>query len=157
MKYRLRFVLNVIAVASANCFLFTFKKSNKHICIIDTIRSSSTSTTCISASANVGPRPLHTKFTVEKATPEVLAQLDVMRWPTWSTDGSPKYKVGKRSPLKVYDCNELSYVTKGEVDIIDAKTGMTSTVTVGDLVTFPNGYECYWYVRETLSKHWYIY
>jgi hypothetical protein len=104
-----------------------------------------------------GPRPLHTEFTVEKATPELLEELDVMNWPTWSTDGSPKYKVGIKSPLKVYDCNELSYVTDGEVDIIHAPTGKVSTVRKGDFVTFPDGYECYWYVKETITKNWYIY
>ena len=109
------------------------------------------------AAKSKGPRPLHTEFTVQKATPELLEELDVTNWPTWSTDGSPKYKVGIKSPLKVYDCNELSYVTDGEVDIIHAPTGKVSTVSKGDFVTFPDGYECYWYVKETIVKHWYIY
>jgi hypothetical protein len=56
-----------------------------------------------------GPKPIHTKFTVEKATEDQLSELDVKNWPTWSTAGSAKYQVGKKSPLKVYDCNELRF------------------------------------------------
>ncbi|KAJ1470209.1 hypothetical protein T484DRAFT_1754002 [Baffinella frigidus] len=48
-----------------------------------------------------GPRALHTEFTVEKATPEQLEELSVKNWGVWSTAGSPKYKVGIKSPLKV--------------------------------------------------------
>jgi len=57
-----------------------------------------------------GPRPIHSdgftsKFTVEKASEEMMRELSVKSWPTWSTAGSPKYKVGVKSPLKVYDGN----------------------------------------------------
>lgn len=103
------------------------------------------------------PRPLHTKFSVEKATPELLNELGVSNWPTWSTDGSAKYKVGIKSPLKVYDCNELSYIFEGDMDIIPKDTGIPVPVQVGDFVTFPDGFECYWYVKEVINKHWYIY
>ena len=67
----------------------------------------------------MGKRPLHTsgEFTVEKATPELLADLEVKKWPTWSTAGSDKYVKGKKSPLKVYDCNELSYIISGKMEV----------------------------------------
>ena len=48
-----------------------------------------------------GARALHKEFTVEKATPEQLEELSVKSWGVWSTAGSPKYKVGIKSPLKV--------------------------------------------------------
>ena len=106
-----------------------------------------------------GPRPLHTdgKFTVEKATPELLKELDVENWPTWSTKGSPKYVVGKKSPLKVYDCNELSYIIEGKMEIESQKTGEKVLVQAGDFVTFPDEFPCYWHVIEEINKHWFCY
>ncbi len=62
------------------------------------------------------PRAIHTEFTVEKATPEVVESLGVNRWPTWGTEGSDKYKTGIKSPLKYYDVNELSYIIKGKME-----------------------------------------
>ena len=110
-----------------------------------------------------GARALHKTFTVEKATPAILEELDVLNWPTWGTEGSAKYKTGVRSPLKIYDTNELSYVTKGSMEIhpADAKTGEVTGAAVlvspGDFVTFPNGYACYWFVKQAVTKHWYLY
>jgi len=132
-----------------------------------------------------GPRPLHKEFTVEKATPEQLEEMQVKSWGQWSTKGSPKYKVGVKSPLKVYDCNELSYIISGKMEIIPEATGEPVLVQVdkrtlpfwrsnislprqdsehhapsaqaGDFVTFPDGFPCYWYVIEEINKHYYIY
>jgi uncharacterized cupin superfamily protein len=103
------------------------------------------------------PRPLHTEFTVEKATPILLEELNVMQWPTWSTAGSTKYQVGIKSPLKVYEGNELSYILEGEMEIIPQNTGIPVVVQAGDFVTFPDGFACYWYVKKVINKHWYIY
>lgn len=103
------------------------------------------------------PRPLHKTFTVETATPELMNDLGVKSWPTWSTQGSEKYVTGKKSPLKVYDSNELSYIISGSMEIIDAETGTSSLVKAGDFVTFPDGFSCYWFVKETVRKHWYLY
>lgn len=63
------------------------------------------------------PRALHTEFTVEKATPEMMESLGVKKWPTWGTEGSDKYKTGVMSPLKWYDVNELSYIISGKVEM----------------------------------------
>lgn len=108
-----------------------------------------------------GPRPIHKEFTVEKGTPEKKELLDVKSWPTWSTAGSEKYKVGIRSPMKVYDTNELSYIISGKMNItpIDDNNQPKEPVLVqaGDFVTFPDGFACYWDVIETVKKHWYLY
>ena len=104
-----------------------------------------------------GPRPLHQVFTVEKATPEVLKDLGVDSWPGWGTAGSEKYKVGVRSPLKIYDSNELSYITSGKVEIIPRETMTPVLVQQGDFVTFPDGFACYWFVVEEVKKKWYLY
>jgi hypothetical protein len=63
------------------------------------------------------PRAIHTEFTVEKATPEMMESLGVKKWPTWGTEGSDKYKTGVMSPLKWYDVNELSYIVSGKVEM----------------------------------------
>ena len=53
-----------------------------------------------------GGRPLHKVFTVEKATPELKAELGVSSWGVWQTEGTARYKTGVKSPLKVYDVRE---------------------------------------------------
>ena len=65
-----------------------------------------------------GPRELYTDFTVEPCPKELYNELGVERWGVWSTRDSVKYKVGIKSPLKVYDSNELSYIISGKMNII---------------------------------------
>ena len=96
-------------------------------------------------------------FTVAKATDEQLDALGVKQWPTWSTAGSAKYKEGVRSPLKVYDTNELSYIISGKMEIIPEETGEPVLVQAGDFVTFPDEFPCYWHVIEEIDKHWFCY
>ena len=103
-----------------------------------------------------GPRPLHTKFTVEKATQELKDELGVDRWGVWSTAGSAKYKTGVLSPLKVYDGNELSYIISGSMEITP-EGGSPIPVSAGDFVTFPQGFRCFWFVKEVVTKHYYLY
>ena len=103
------------------------------------------------------PRPIHKEFTVEKATPELIEELGIKNWPTWSTAGSPKYKVGIKSPLKVYDGNELSFIISGDMEITPKETGVPVPVKAGDVVTFPDGFECYWFVKQEIRKHYYLY
>ena len=64
-----------------------------------------------------GPRDLFKEFSVEPCSPELKDELGIDRWGVWSTRDSPKYKVGVKSPLKVYDCNELSYIISGKMTI----------------------------------------
>ena len=129
---------------------------------------------------------LRTEFTVEKGTEEAYKSMEVAKWPTWKTEDSPKYKVGIKSPLKVYDVNELSYIISGmctlrlrphlqfshfvvlfiyrqqrmscagKMTLEDAKTGKITEVNAGDFVTFPNRYEVYWNVIEPINKHYYL-
>lgn len=104
------------------------------------------------------PRPLHDVFTVEKASEQLLEELDVKSWPRWTTEGTEKYKTKVKSPLKVYDCNELSYVQSGSMEIIPADPSKDPVIVKpGDFVTFPDGFACYWYVIEPVVKLWYIY
>ena len=105
----------------------------------------------------IGAKPIHSEFTVAKATNEQLDAMNVKKWPTWSTAGSEKYQVGVRSALKVYDCNELSYIISGKMEIIPKATGVPVLVEAGDFVTFPDEFACYWHVIEEVKKNWYIY
>ena len=100
---------------------------------------------------------LRSEFTVEKATEETLKSMNVKSWGTWSTNGSEKYKVGIKSPKKVYDCNELSYVKSGKMEITPVETGIPVVIEAGDFVTFPEYFACYWYVIEPIVKSYYIY
>ena len=105
-----------------------------------------------------GPRAIHKEFTVEKATPEKLDLLQVSSWPRWSTNGSEKYKVGIKSPLKVYDTNELSYIISGKMEITPVDPpGPPVMVEAGDFVTFPDAFACHWFVIEPVVKNWYLY
>jgi hypothetical protein len=75
--------------------------------------------------------PMKSVFKVEKATEKQLAELGVKSWPTWSTEGSAKYKTGEISALKVYDTNELSYIISGKMEIIPEETGKPVLVQAG--------------------------
>lgn len=115
-----------------------------------------------SARVAMGPRPIHSdgfksKFTVEKASEALMQELAVKSWPTWSTAGSAKYKVGVKSPLKVYDCNELSYIIAGKMEIMPQETGKPVLVQAGDFVTFPEDFACNWFVIEEVKKHYFLY
>ena len=96
------------------------------------------------------------KFEVVKATDAMLSDMKVSEWPTWTTSGSEKYKVGVVAPEKVYDTNELSYIISGSMEIIP-KDGEAVLVQAGDFVTFPENFACNWKVIEEINKHWYCY
>ena len=96
------------------------------------------------------------KFEVVKATDAMLSDMKVSEWPTWTTAGSEKYKVGVVAPEKVYDTNELSYIISGSMEIIP-KDGEAVLVQAGDFVTFPENFACNWKVIEEINKHWYCY
>mmetsp|Transcript_31734 Transcript_31734/g.69910 ORF Transcript_31734/g.69910 Transcript_31734/m.69910 type:complete len:139 (-) Transcript_31734:152-568(-) len=104
---------------------------------------------------HMSARPIHTGFQVTKATDAQMEEMKVKSWPTWSTQGT-KYKTGEMSPDKVYDCNELSYIIKGSMEITP-KGGEPVLVQAGDFITFPDGFACNWFVKETILKHYYIY
>ena len=107
-------------------------------------------------SAN-GPRILSLEFDVHKASEEELSELDVKHWPTWSTDDKPKWDVGNQVVDKEMPYGELSYVISGKLEIIPQSTGVPVIVSVGDFVTFPQGFVASWKVLEELTWHYYLY
>jgi uncharacterized cupin superfamily protein len=67
--------------------------------------------------------------------------------------------VGIKSPLKVYDNNELSYIISGKVTITPDEgpnKGVPILVKAGDFVFFPDGFSCYWFVEEVVTKNYYL-
>lgn len=108
-----------------------------------------------------GPRKLHSEFTVEPGTVELLQKLDVKQWPTWKTIDNPKWVVNKQNVDKIMPYGELSYVLKGKLEIIpDDKQKYPDEkyiISEGDFVTFPEGFKSSWRVLEELTWHYYLY
>ena len=66
----------------------------------------------------------------------------------------------QRTPTKVYDCFELSYLVEGSMEIIPKEgpdAGKPQLVKTGDFVTFPLDFPCTWVVKEPVLKHYFIY
>ena len=103
-----------------------------------------------------GPRVLHTGFAVEKASDEALEQLDVRKWPTWSTKDNEKWVVGKTNKDKIMPYGELSYVLSGKLEVIPP-SGEPVVIQAGDFVTFPEGFKSTWTCLEELTWHYYLY
>ena len=104
-----------------------------------------------------GPRVIHQQFAVEKATPEMLYELDVQNWPTWTTSDKEKWTVGNQVFGKVMPYGELSYLLAGTLEIIPHETGVPVYIQAGDLVTFPQWFTADWRVLEEVTWHCYLY
>eukprot|EP00568_Trieres_chinensis_P012299 CAMPEP_0183306816 /NCGR_PEP_ID=MMETSP0160_2-20130417/14611_1 /TAXON_ID=2839 ORGANISM="Odontella Sinensis, Strain Grunow 1884" /NCGR_SAMPLE_ID=MMETSP0160_2 /ASSEMBLY_ACC=CAM_ASM_000250 /LENGTH=169 /DNA_ID=CAMNT_0025470283 /DNA_START=123 /DNA_END=629 /DNA_ORIENTATION=+ len=93
---------------------------------------------------DIGPRVIHSDFTVERATEEKLKKFDVKNWPTWTTGDKEKWAVGNQVADKVMPYGELSFMISGELEIIPSNTGKAVVVRPGDFVTFPEGFQASW-------------
>lgn len=108
----------------------------------------------------LGPRVLHTEFTVEKGNNDELAEdLDARNWPTWTTaDKGERWAPGNQVVDKIMPYGELSYMVSGKLEIIP--TGQKDEVFLvkaGDLVTFPKDFQSSWRVLEELTWHYFLY
>ena len=52
-----------------------------------------------------------------------------------------------------YDTAETCYILKGKVTV-EAKGGKAVNFGPGDFVTFPNGLDCVWDIKEPVRKHY---
>lgn len=104
-----------------------------------------------------GPRILHEVFTVEKATPAMLVDLDVEKWPAWTTSDKEKWAVGNQNTNKIMPYGELSYMITGRLEIVPQATGQAVVVEPGDFVTFPKDFVASWKVLEEVRWHYYLY
>lgn len=151
MAKMMNLILLLVLVATALAFHSPFRAMTR------SSRSSSSMSAVDEAACWKTAKPVHTEFKVSKATEEELSSMKVTEWPTWTTEGSEKYIVGEKAPVKTYDTNELSYIISGSMEIYDVETGKATLVQPGDFVTFPNDYTCQWKVIETITKHWFCY
>ncbi len=76
---------------------------------------------------------------------ERLNDLGVYDWPIWTKEVS-------EFPWS-YDEPETCYFLEGDVEVTP-EDGEPVTVGKGDLVTFPQGMDCTWNVREPVRKHY---
>lgn len=76
---------------------------------------------------------------------ERLKDLGVYDWPIWTKEVS-------EFPWS-YEEPETCYFLEGDVEVT-LEDGEPVTVGKGDLVTFPEGMDCTWNVREPVRKHY---
>ena len=105
----------------------------------------------------MGPRTLHDTFAVEPASTDLLMELDVANWPTWSTKGNDRWVEHVTRKDKEMPYGELSYVISGTLEIVPKDTGVPVLVQPGSFVTFPEGFVSDWTVLEELTWHYYLY
>jgi hypothetical protein len=76
---------------------------------------------------------------------EQLQEMGVYDWSIWTKEVS-------EFPWS-YDVSETCYFLEGDV-VVTPEDGEPVTVGKGDLVTFPEGMDCTWKVREPVRKHY---
>lgn len=81
-------------------------------------------------------------ITVRKATEADIAMLQ--NKPTWGC--------GVSEFDWYYDCNEVCWLTQGEV--IVTYSGGSVSFGAGDYVSFPEGLACVWKVTKPVQKHY---
>lgn len=88
---------------------------------------------------------MNTIRVVKQASPDVLAELGVNSWPTWSKEIST-------FPWQ-YGESETCYFLAGDV-IVTPDDGEPVSMGKGDLVTFPAGMSCTWDIRQPVRKQY---
>ena len=81
---------------------------------------------------------------VEQPSDDRLEELEVESWPIWEKEVSEFDWY--------YDEKEVCYLLEGEVEV-ETEEG-TVSFGEGDMVTFPQGLECVWKVKEDVKKHY---
>jgi len=82
---------------------------------------------------------------VEKIPEEKLKEMGVFSWPIWEKEAS-------RFDWH-YDQTETCYILEGKVTV-DEKDGKSVSFGPGDFVTFPQGLDCVWDIKEPVRKHY---
>jgi uncharacterized cupin superfamily protein len=82
---------------------------------------------------------------VEQPSEEKLAKLEVKSWPIWQKEVSEfDWHYGEQ---------EVCYLVEGEVEI-ETEAGEVVEFGAGDLVTFPEGLDCKWKIKQDVKKHY---
>ena len=81
---------------------------------------------------------------ITQPTEQEIRELDVMHWPTWSSDVD-KFDWS-------YDERETCYILQGRATVTAGDERVE--VGPGDLVVFPAGMDCVWDVTRPIKKHY---
>jgi uncharacterized protein len=84
------------------------------------------------------------KITIQKLTEKEIKSKGIYSWPIWEKEVS-------RFPW-TYDSTEECYILEGKVTVETANE--TVTIQAGDFVTFPQGLDCTWDIKEDIRKHY---
>ena len=82
----------------------------------------------------------------ERPRREDLERMGVDGWPVWEKEVS-EFEWH-------YDERETCYVLEGRVRVVPKGGGKAVEFGPGDLVTFPEGLDCTWKVRQPVRKHY---
>jgi hypothetical protein len=105
-----------------------------------------------------GPRVLHDAFAVLRgADSELLIELDVHNWPTWTTVGNDRWVENVARKDKEMPYGELCYLISGQIEFVPKDTGVGVVVNPGDFVTLPEGLVADHIVRKEITWHYYLY
>ena len=84
------------------------------------------------------------KVIIEKLTPDEITKRKILSWPVWEKEVS-------RFDWK-YDGDEECLILEGEV-VIETGEGKY-TIRKGDFVTFKDGLECVWDIKQDIRKRY---
>lgn len=105
-----------------------------------------------------GPRILHDEFAVlREATTELLIELDVHNWPTWTTVGNDRWVENVARKDKEMPYGELCYLIAGQIEFVPKETGVSVVVNPGDFVTLPEKFVADHIVRKDITWHYFLY
>lgn len=81
---------------------------------------------------------------IKNAPEDKLNELNVFIWPIWEKEESdfPWF----------YDSEEQCYLLEGDVTVKTSEEEVR--FGAGDLVTFPAGLECEWFIHKAVKKHY---
>ena len=82
---------------------------------------------------------------VEKITEKELKKMGVSSWPIWEKEVS-------RFDWH-YGQSEMCYILRGK-GTAETKDGKSVSFGPGDFVTFPEGLDCVWDIKEPIRKHY---
>ena len=102
-----------------------------------------------------GPRKLHDEFTVIPGDTNMLVELDVQNWPTWTTAGNDRWLENDTRFDKKMPYGELCYMISGQLKI--EFDGQVHYINPGDFVTLPEGFVSDHTVTKTMTWHYFLY
>ena len=82
---------------------------------------------------------------IEKLSEEKLKEMGVFSWSIWEK-GVSRFDWH-------YDQTETCYILKGKATV-ETKDGKSASFGPGDFVTFPQGLDCVWDIKNAVRKHY---